>query len=349
MASFNLGPVHGALPLQATNPDSWTREADMDLSLSSSSSTSDHESLGLEQEQNIPAVTHPVSQEAVSAGVRGAMPQANVDEAADAQEAERLMEAAAAEFARQPRFATTRRSVSTSSDQMVHSGASFNSPWVIQRKVEPSVTPLFNLVLWYTDMSHRRNEPDEDIERSRVFELYKLHAVQYEVNKGDTLVIVDYPPPPAQASLRLDCFGTAYGSQEFRVHSEKLLATGSSVFKDMLGPTRQFRTLRRRKLVNKLPEGIKYVLDLTPPQEGDDLVMAMTELSLTPGIIKWWMADKFHGVDSYLVNGHDDICTCMREKHGTAEDKAERRETGQTLDHVNKKSCKSFEISDTEN
>ncbi|KAH8173109.1 hypothetical protein LIA77_07364 [Sarocladium implicatum] len=327
MASFNLGPVPGSLPLHVTNPDSWTREAEMDLSLSSSSSSSEYEPLRPEQEPSIPAATHPVSQEAVSMGARRAMQQANADEAADAREAERLMEAAAAEFAKQPRFATTRRSAS--SNQMVQSGASFNSPWVIQRKVESRV------------------EPDEDIERSRVFELYKLHAVQYEVNKGDTLVIVDYPPPPTQASLRLDCFGTAYGSQQFRVHSEKLLATGSSVFKDMLGPTRQFRTLRRRKLVNKLPEDVKYVLDLTPPQEGDDLVMAMTELSLTPGIIKWWMADKFHGVDSCLVNGHDDICTCMREKHGTAEDKDKGRETDQTPDLASRKPSKPFDASHT--
>jgi hypothetical protein len=152
-----------------------------------------------------------------------------------------------------------------------------------------------------------------------MFELYKLQAVNFELKDGDTLVFIDFPLPPSRPFFTLDCYGTAYSSRQFRVHSEKLLATGSSVFKEMLSPTRQFRIQRRRKVVNKLPEGVKYVLDLTPPSEGEDLVFQLTELSLTPGIIKWWAADMIHGVDSCLVNGHDDVCSCMREKQGTSD------------------------------
>lgn len=214
-----------------------------------------------------------------------------------------------------PISSTTRGPHSTS--PFVSPGSSFNSPWVIQEKPELVIITQTHPSTLTNDRG-RRAMRDEDINSSRIFELYKLHSVQHELREGDTWVFVDFPAPPARAALRIDCYGTAYGSRDFRVHSEKLLATGSSVFKDLLGPTRQFRTLRRRKLVNKLPEGVKYVLDLTPPQEGDDLVFQMTELSLTPGIIKWWMADILHGVDSCLVNGHDDICTCMREGYGTS-------------------------------
>ncbi|KAF7558510.1 hypothetical protein G7046_g5645 [Stylonectria norvegica] len=152
----------------------------------------------------------------------------------------------------------------------------------------------------------------DEIDTSRNYELYRLHSIRFELDKGDTLVFVDYPTPTKTSVAHADCNGISFASQEFRVHSEKLLATKSSKFAEMLNPTYQFRVLRRRKLVNKLPEGIKYVLDLTPPSEGDELVFQMTELSLTPGVTKWWQSSLVHGVDAWLVTGHDDTCKCYR-------------------------------------
>ncbi|KAM5373706.1 hypothetical protein ACJZ2D_006877 [Fusarium nematophilum] len=155
---------------------------------------------------------------------------------------------------------------------------------------------------------------DEDIESTRNFELYRLHSVKFELTQGDTLVFVDFPVQKKGILNRGDCHDIVYKSQQYRVHSSKLLDTGSPKFAEMLGPTYQFRIQRRRKLVNKLPEGVKYVLDLTPASEGDELVFQVTELSLTPGIIKWWSSAFIHSVDSWLVSGHDDICACHREK-----------------------------------
>ncbi|KAK7403123.1 hypothetical protein QQX98_011113 [Neonectria punicea] len=155
------------------------------------------------------------------------------------------------------------------------------------------------------------------IESTRNLELYHLHSVTFAMDYGDTLVFIDFPNPSKASRNKADCNGIAYKSQEFRVHSENLLETKSSKFIEMLGPTYQFRVLRRRKLVNKLPTGVKYVLDLTPPSEGDELVFQMTELSLTPGIIKWWSSSMLHDVDSCLVCGHDDICTCDRLVHSS--------------------------------
>jgi hypothetical protein len=63
-------------------------------------------------------------------------------------------------------------------------------------------------------------------------------------------------------------------------------------------------------MVNSVPEGVKFLLDLTPPSEGDDLVFQMTELSLTPGLIKWWTSYCIHKIDPALVSGHDDVCYC---------------------------------------
>ncbi|KAL7899439.1 hypothetical protein HDV63DRAFT_373251 [Trichoderma sp. SZMC 28014] len=151
---------------------------------------------------------------------------------------------------------------------------------------------------------------DEAILSDRFVELCRLRSVGAELDKGDTLVFIDYPEIGRRHSEQTDCYGIKYSSQRFRVHSEKLLATGSAKFAEMLNPTYQFRVQRRKKLTKSLPEGVKYVLDLTPPSEGDDLVFQMTQLSLTPGIIKWWAANDLHKVTSWLVTGHDDICSC---------------------------------------
>ncbi|GKT92898.1 hypothetical protein CT0861_07744 [Colletotrichum tofieldiae] len=147
----------------------------------------------------------------------------------------------------------------------------------------------------------------------RRYSQFILHDIQSELHEGDTLIFVDFPTPSKPAES-VDCFFYAWNSVQFRMHSRKLLDTGSSKFAEMLSPTYQFRIRRRRKLVNRLPEGVKYVLDLTPPSEGDELVFQMTEVSLTPGIINWWTAYDKHGIDDFIVSGHDDICSCWRDR-----------------------------------
>lgn len=148
------------------------------------------------------------------------------------------------------------------------------------------------------------------IEETRNFELYRLHSIAFELNKGDTLVFIDYPIHQKAALSYTDCNGITFKPLQFRVNSANLVGK----FAEMLAPTYQFRVLRRLKLVNKLADGVKYVLDLTPPSEGDELVFQMTELSLTPGIIKWWSTHLTNEVDPWLVCGHDDICGCKRQK-----------------------------------
>jgi hypothetical protein len=156
----------------------------------------------------------------------------------------------------------------------------------------------------------RNPATDTTPEAARAFETGRMHSIEFELNEGDTLVNIDFGHDPKNSLGRTDCFGVAWRSQRLRMHSHNLLAIGSSKFADMFKPTHQFRVQRRLKLVGKLPEGVKYVLDLTPPTEGDELVFQMTELSLTPGIIDWWSAYMVQLVDPSLVDGHDDICPC---------------------------------------
>lgn len=139
--------------------------------------------------------------------------------------------------------------------------------------------------------------------------LFQVQCADMELSQGDTLVYIDFPAGRL-AHPPVDCDGLPFRSQKVRVQSKKLLATGSARFAEMLQPTYQFRIMRRRKLVNKLPDGVKYVLDLTPPTEGDDMVFQMTELSLTPGVRKWWSSYARLNVPFFLVKGHDDVCPC---------------------------------------
>ncbi|OAA61398.1 hypothetical protein ISF_05477 [Cordyceps fumosorosea ARSEF 2679] len=143
-------------------------------------------------------------------------------------------------------------------------------------------------------------------------ERFKMHFTDAELNSGDTLIFVDFPELTKGFKIPVDCDGKQFRSKSLRVRSQNLLATGSSRFREMLKPSYQFRVLRRRKLVNKLPEGVKYVLDLTPPSEGDEVVFQITELSLTPGIIKWWSSYARLDVPYFLVKGHDDVCPCKQ-------------------------------------
>ncbi|KAF4342935.1 hypothetical protein FBEOM_3147 [Fusarium beomiforme] len=172
--------------------------------------------------------------------------------------------------------------------------------------------PSFNKATNFYDNYVPDLMAQKDVEQTRLFELYRLHMVSFELNQGDTLVFIDYPVHHKGVLDHTDCNGIVYKSQQFHVHSNKLLETGSPKFAELLGPTYQFKIQRRRKMVNKMPEGIKYLLDLTPPSEGDELVFQMTELSLTPGIIKWWSSYLLNDVDPFLVCGHDDICMCNR-------------------------------------
>ncbi|KAG9259244.1 uncharacterized protein F5Z01DRAFT_32678 [Emericellopsis atlantica] len=146
------------------------------------------------------------------------------------------------------------------------------------------------------------------------------------LGEGDVLVFVDVPKTKVDSRPATTCIGVAPCNQSFRVHSEKLLALRDSKFPAMLdNEIYQARVRRRRKLDPEQYPGIHYFLDMTPPVEGDDLVFQMMSLSLPQGIMDWWSADLFHGVDSQLVRGHDDLCSCFRDRHLADQKQAQRR------------------------
>lgn len=131
-------------------------------------------------------------------------------------------------------------------------------------------------------------------------------AVAYSkalLTEGDTLVFITYP----NEGKCFDSTGFELSAAPHRVHSSRLLATGSTVFARLLSPTSQYRTIRRKKLVGRLPTGIHYVLDLTPPDEGDSAVELTSELSCSLGIRYWYRSEQLCDVPNYLVGGEDEV------------------------------------------
>jgi hypothetical protein len=71
-------------------------------------------------------------------------------------------------------------------------------------------------------------------------------------------------------------------------------------------PQLQRRVKKRLELVGSLPTGVKYVLDLTPPEEGDEAVDLITEISCSRGIRLWYTSESRCGISARLVGGKDE-------------------------------------------
>ena len=121
---------------------------------------------------------------------------------------------------------------------------------------------------------------------TKVFE-NELPSIHHD--DGDTLVYID--PAPQQPELDNDMYEHYYTkryAQPSRMHSSSFRKLGSPYFETVFRSTQQHRVLRRRRLVNKLPRGVKYVIDLSPPSEGDDAVWLATQLSCSDSIRRWY-------------------------------------------------------------
>lgn len=149
------------------------------------------------------------------------------------------------------------------------------------------------------------------------------------LTEGDTLVYILYP------GKAYDSSGICVSDCVHRVHSQKLLATGSEKFEELFSPTKQFRTLRKKhiNLANKLPSGIKYVLDLTPPDEGDEAVDLTANLSCSYGICQWYSAFERLKVSESLVSGKDEFIESSRHlRNGSFGDNAHEERTIQDVE-----------------
>ena len=87
-------------------------------------------------------------------------------------------------------------------------------------------------------------------------------------SQGDTLIYIDAPQKqPEQDDYEYKRYVKRY-EDPIRMQKDTLTRYSPGLAK-LFGPTQQYRVMRRRKLANKLPNNVKYVLDLTPPSEGE--------------------------------------------------------------------------------
>ncbi|KAK4165934.1 hypothetical protein QBC43DRAFT_207496 [Cladorrhinum sp. PSN259] len=184
---------------------------------------------------------------------------------------------------------------------------------------------------------HRpRSRPSSNAIQSGVdLHLMELSALRqtWIEDKGNVLAVVtfpknEYPKPHA-------CDGQTWEEDlRIRMSYDKLMCLGSSKISAMFRPRAQER-FRRRLGIDKLPDGINYVLDFTPPTEGPELA-DLTAMLWLPRMVKLWflaghyvpkeilatgnglghrpMADK--AVGCVLTLGHDDVCksdNCLRD------------------------------------
>lgn len=138
----------------------------------------------------------------------------------------------------------------------------------------------------------------EDLARKIALEVPRLNILN-----GDTWIFIDAPAQqPEQDNDSYELYVQRSGEPKV-MHSASLLALNSSFFEKAMGPTAQHRVLRRRGLIGKLPPQIKYVLDLTPPSEGDEAVYLLSELCCSEGVTKWTIAGKLWRLSKSLIGG----------------------------------------------
>lgn len=141
----------------------------------------------------------------------------------------------------------------------------------------------------------------QELEQMRTFELPLPHDAD-----GDTLVFIDPPDQqPEQDNESYDRCNARY-SRPMRMKKDVLMKYGASYFEKMFEATYQYRMLRRRGLVGKLPHHVKYVVDLTPPTDGDQAAYLMTELCCSGGVRKWYQATRRWAVSKTLIAGQDE-------------------------------------------
>ncbi|MCJ1399862.1 hypothetical protein MMC11_003065 [Xylographa trunciseda] len=172
------------------------------------------------------------------------------------------------------------------------------------RAIDNHLSPPTDLVIHVKMTPSRPNIDDyiAEMQQTRAIDLVRL-----DMPDGDTFVFIDAPAQqPDQDDYTYAQIQARY-FDPFRVRSSTLKSLNSPFFDAQLSPTAQFRALRRRKLVNNLPCDIKYVIDLTPPNEGDDAAKLTANLSCKLGVRQWGLSSGRWNISAGLVGGQDEL------------------------------------------
>jgi len=132
---------------------------------------------------------------------------------------------------------------------------------------------------------------------------------------GDTWVFID-PPPMQPEQDQLDYARYIKRYEAPILMKKDTLTKFSPFFEKAFEPTVQFRVVRRRNLVKELRMAfnVKYVIDLTPPSEGEEAVYLTTELCCSEGVRLWYQAGEIWRVSSNLVGGEEEYTSVKLQK-----------------------------------
>lgn len=119
------------------------------------------------------------------------------------------------------------------------------------------------------------------------------------LDNADTLVYID--PTPCSGNI------LSTRTTPHRVHSEKLLATGSKYIQQLFTPRCQNLVQKQRGFASELPPGVKYVIDLTPPTTDEDAILALTGVSCPMAIRTWASCKDKWNLPPTCVGGEDEL------------------------------------------
>ncbi len=160
----------------------------------------------------------------------------------------------------------------------------------------------------------RIKEIIQDTSLRQALEMPKLDDIN-----GDTYIFIDPPQKqPEMSDNDYKHYKQRY-EEPILVNRKSLVNASKSFFEPKFSSTSQFRELRRRGLVGKLPNNIRYVIDLTPPNEGEEAVHLTTMLCCSEGVRLWYQANAIWSVSTLLVGGEEDF-TSKSSRENSVED-----------------------------
>lgn len=158
-----------------------------------------------------------------------------------------------------------------------------------------------------------QSRPKADVPDDLVFSVNNEFDILDEPD-GDTIIYIGPPPKmPEQSDKEYRYIDNHFG-QVHVVQSTTLRQMGkSSKFNDddLLGPksVRSERKLRRlgvlAKAEAKRGQKFKYHIDLRPPNEDEEAIILVTELTCTKGVLTWHLARDKYGLPAAMVLGYD--------------------------------------------
>ncbi|KAL3430266.1 hypothetical protein BDV09DRAFT_178889 [Aspergillus tetrazonus] len=138
---------------------------------------------------------------------------------------------------------------------------------------------------------------------------------------ADTLAFIDPLSYKPAWSLHPSCAQ----SIGHRIHSWKLLGSASPFLQAQFEQRTQERNTNRR---GGLPEGIKYIVDLTPPSIEDEALLTISELSCPLGIRTWAYSQSRWNLPEDLVGGPETQGDVRDQSGRLAEYSPERHRAG---------------------